>query len=63
MTTRAHRTTVRHRIVVEAPIGRAFRVFTEGFDRFKPRDRHDRGADALGRREIVLAAPRSRRCA
>jgi uncharacterized protein YndB with AHSA1/START domain len=38
MTTGAHETTVRHRIVVDAPIERAFRVFTEGFDRFKPRE-------------------------
>src|SRR5205807_967663 len=31
-------TTVRSTIVVEAPIERAFRVFTEDFDRVKPRE-------------------------
>jgi uncharacterized protein YndB with AHSA1/START domain len=31
-------TSVRTQIVVEAPIERAFRVFTEEFDSFKPRD-------------------------
>ena len=31
-------TTVRSAIVVEAPIERAFRVFTEDFDRVKPRE-------------------------
>lgn len=29
-------TSVRHSILVEAPIARAFKVFTEGFGRFKP---------------------------
>jgi uncharacterized protein YndB with AHSA1/START domain len=36
MTTRAHDTSVRRQIVVEAPIERAFRVFTEDFGSFKP---------------------------
>ena len=31
-------TSVRHEIVVEAPIERAFRVFTEDFGSFKPRE-------------------------
>ena len=31
-------TTVRHTIVVEAPIERAFKVFTEDFGQFKPRE-------------------------
>jgi uncharacterized protein YndB with AHSA1/START domain len=31
-------TTVRQSIVVEAPLERAFRVFTEDFDRVKPRE-------------------------
>lgn len=31
-------TTVRNSVVVEAPIERAFRVFTEDFGRFKPRE-------------------------
>ena len=38
MTTQAHDTTVRRQIVVEAPIERAFRVFTEGFGSFKPKE-------------------------
>jgi uncharacterized protein YndB with AHSA1/START domain len=36
MSTQAQETTVRASIVVEAPIERAFRVFTEDFGRFKP---------------------------
>lgn len=38
MNTRTAATTVRHDIVVEAPIDRAFAVFTEQFDRIKPRE-------------------------
>jgi uncharacterized protein YndB with AHSA1/START domain len=38
MTTKASQTTVRSEVVVEAPIERAFRVFTEDFDRIKPRE-------------------------
>ena len=38
MSTQASDTAVRHSIVVEAPIERAFSVFTEGFDSFKPRE-------------------------
>jgi uncharacterized protein YndB with AHSA1/START domain len=38
MSTQATDTSVRHSIVVEAPIEIAFSVFTEGFDRFKPRE-------------------------
>jgi len=38
MTTQAHETSVRKQIVVEAPIERAFSVFTEEFDRIKPRE-------------------------
>jgi len=34
--TQATETTVRHSIVVEAPIERAFRVFTDDFGSFKP---------------------------
>ena len=45
MTTRAHDTSVRHSIVVEAPIDRAFRVFTEGFDRFKPKEHNLLGVE------------------
>ena len=36
--TQATGTSVRSAIVVEAPIERAFRVFTEDFDRIKPRE-------------------------
>ncbi|MFC6489545.1 SRPBCC family protein [Nitratireductor sp. GCM10026969] len=36
MNTRAAETSVRQSIVVEAPIERAFKVFTEEFGRFKP---------------------------
>src|SRR5437762_4665990 len=36
--TQAAARTVRSTIVVEAPIERAFRVFTEDFDRIKPRE-------------------------
>ena len=36
MSTRAADTTVRHSIVVEAPVERAFKVFTEDFGKFKP---------------------------
>ncbi len=36
MTTPAHATTIHHEIVVNAPIERAFSVFTEDFGSFKP---------------------------
>src|ERR671922_555671 len=38
MSAQATDTSVRHSIVVEAPIEIAFSVFTEGFDSFKPRE-------------------------
>jgi uncharacterized protein YndB with AHSA1/START domain len=38
MTMQAEQTSVRKQIVVEAPIERAFAVFTEQFDAIKPRD-------------------------
>ena len=38
MTTQASETSVRHSIVVEVPIERAFSVFTDGFGTFKPRE-------------------------
>ena len=38
MTTSTNDTSVRQQIVVAAPIEHAFRVFTEQFDRIKPRD-------------------------
>ena len=36
MTLQAATTTVRHSVVVDAPIERAFQVFTQDFGRFKP---------------------------
>ncbi|HYZ29069.1 MAG TPA: SRPBCC family protein [Thermoleophilaceae bacterium] len=38
MSTQVSGTATRHAIVVEAPIERAFSVFTEGFGSFKPRE-------------------------
>ncbi|TIX08099.1 MAG: ATPase, partial [Mesorhizobium sp.] len=38
MSTQAADTIVRHSIVVEAPIERAFKVFTEDFGKFKPKE-------------------------
>ena len=38
MSTQAQATSVRTQVVVEAPIERAFSVFTEQFDRIKPRE-------------------------
>jgi uncharacterized protein YndB with AHSA1/START domain len=43
--TQATATTVRRAIVVEAPIERAFRVFTEEFDRVKPREHNMLGVE------------------
>jgi uncharacterized protein YndB with AHSA1/START domain len=45
MSTRAADTSVRTSIVVEAPIERAFSVFTEDFDRIKPREHNLLGAE------------------
>jgi uncharacterized protein YndB with AHSA1/START domain len=38
MSTQAGETSIRTSVEVEVPIDRAFRVFTEDFDRIKPRD-------------------------
>jgi uncharacterized protein YndB with AHSA1/START domain len=38
MSAQASETTVRHSIVVEAPLEHAFTVFTDGFGDFKPRE-------------------------
>jgi uncharacterized protein YndB with AHSA1/START domain len=38
MTTQAPRTAVSTQVVVDAPLERAFQVFTEDFDRIKPRE-------------------------
>ena len=45
MTTQAQDTSVRTEIVVEAPVERAFQVFTGSFDRIKPREHNMLGAD------------------
>ena len=45
MTAPAEVTATRHQIVVEAPIERAFSVFTDGFGRFKPREHNMLGVD------------------
>src|SRR3954470_24413015 len=38
MTTQAEQTSIQTKVVVEAPVERAFRVFTEQFDKIKPRE-------------------------
>jgi uncharacterized protein YndB with AHSA1/START domain len=43
--TRATTTSVRSAIVVDAPVERAFRVFTEDFDRVKPREHNMLGVE------------------
>lgn len=45
MNTKTQETTVRAQIVVAAPIERAFRVFTEQFDRIKPREHNMLGVE------------------
>jgi uncharacterized protein YndB with AHSA1/START domain len=45
MSTQASDTATRHSIVVEAPIERAFSVFTDGFGTFKPREHNMLGVD------------------
>jgi uncharacterized protein YndB with AHSA1/START domain len=45
MTTQAQEATVRTQIVVEAPIERAFRVFTEDFGSFKPPEHNMLGVE------------------
>ena len=45
MTTQAQDTAVRTEIVVEAPVERAFQVFTGSFDRIKPREHNMLGVD------------------
>jgi uncharacterized protein YndB with AHSA1/START domain len=45
MSTQAQATSVRSEIVVDAPIERAFAVFTQQFDRIKPREHNMLGAD------------------
>ena len=55
MSTQADATTVRHEIVVEAPVERAFRVFTERLDEIKPRDHNLLGSDI----EATVVEPRA----
>jgi uncharacterized protein YndB with AHSA1/START domain len=45
MTTMAEETAIRTDIVVEAPQERAFRVFTQQFDKIKPREHNMLGVD------------------
>jgi uncharacterized protein YndB with AHSA1/START domain len=45
MTTQAQEATVRQQITVEAPVERAFRVFTEQMDKIKPREHNMLGVD------------------
>ena len=45
MTVPAQDTSVRSEVVVEAPIERAFQVFTQQFDRIKPREHNMLGVD------------------
>jgi uncharacterized protein YndB with AHSA1/START domain len=45
MSTQAQATSVRSEIVVDAPMERAFAVFTEQFDRIKPREHNMLGVD------------------
>jgi uncharacterized protein YndB with AHSA1/START domain len=45
MTTQAQDTSVRMQVVVEAPVERAFRVFTEDFGSFKPPEHNLLGAE------------------
>ena len=45
MTTHALNTTVQASVVVNAPADRAFRLFTEQFDRIKPREHNMLGVD------------------
>ena len=55
MTTQAQAATVRQQIAVEAPIDRAFRVFTEQMDKIKPREHNMLGADI----EATVFEPRA----
>jgi uncharacterized protein YndB with AHSA1/START domain len=45
MTTQADETTVRNEVVVNAPVERAFQLFTERFDQIKPREHNMLGVD------------------
>jgi ribosomal protein L19 len=45
MATPAEATSVRNEVVVNAPVERAFAVFTEQMDRIKPREHNMLGVD------------------
>jgi uncharacterized protein YndB with AHSA1/START domain len=45
MNTKTQETSVRRQVVVAAPVERAFRVFTEQFDRIKPREHNMLGVE------------------
>src|SRR5215210_5449024 len=45
MSSQAAATSIRHEIVVEAPIDRAFSVFTDEFGSFKPREHNLLGVE------------------
>jgi uncharacterized protein YndB with AHSA1/START domain len=45
MTHQAEQTSIKTDVVVEAPLDRAFRVFTEQFDKIKPREHNMLGVD------------------
>jgi uncharacterized protein YndB with AHSA1/START domain len=45
MTTQAQDTSIRTEVVVDTPAERAFRMFTERFDRIKPREHNMLGVD------------------
>jgi len=55
MTTQARAATVRQEIAVEAPVDRAFRVFTEQMDKIKPREHNMLGVDI----EATVFEPRA----
>ena len=55
MSTHAEATSVRHEIVVAAPVERAFRVFTERLDEIKPRDHNLLSAEL----ETTVLEPRA----
>ena len=52
VTPEAQATAVRHQVVVDAPIERAFSVFTEDFGRFKA-PAHNLGGGARGARLLI----------
>jgi uncharacterized protein YndB with AHSA1/START domain len=55
MSTQATATSVRKDIVVDAPVERAFRVFTERFDEIKPHDHNLLSVDI----EVTVLEPRA----